>query len=139
MDPKRIASLSWNRNPGRPRTKAAPRDTLIRLLEPCSFGGVSKEPGDEVLLTKAEAGSLICRRRAQLATDTPPCDLAQRRSKPAHFQVRHLVASALPCFRFCIRKAGTVEIVSEQLARELVAGGWCEIVGAAEAPPPRKR
>lgn len=140
MDTKRI--LNWSRNPGRPRTKKPQPDTLIRLLEPCSFHGESKAPGDEILLTRGEAASLINRRRAQLAADAPPHDIAQRRARclaPTHYTIKHLVASALPCFRYCIRKAGQQEVVSEQLARELVAGGWAEIVDAADAPPPRAR
>lgn len=136
MDTKRI--LNWSKNPGRPRTKQAQPDTLIRLLEPCSFHGESKAPGDEVMVTKSQAAGLLYRRRAQLATDAPPHDIEQRRARylaPSHYTVRYLVACALPCFGGVIRTAGQTEVVNSQHARELVGYGLAEIVDAAAAPP----
>lgn len=131
------SALSWSPNVGRPRTKKPEPDTLIRLLEPCSFGGVSREPGDEILLRRSEAAGLIACRRAQLASDTPPHDLALRRSKPSHLAVRYIVSCALPGNHYVVRQAGETEHVSEQKARELVAGGFAEI--APEAPAQKKR
>lgn len=137
MSLKKPAGLTWSKNVGRPRTRKPEPDTLIRLLEPCSFGGVSREPGDEILLRRSEAASLISHRRAQLASDPPPHDIALRRSKPSHLAVRYVVSCALPGNHYVVRQAGELEMVSEQKARDLVAGGFAEI--AVEASPPRKK
>jgi hypothetical protein len=116
------------------RPKAEPVHTLVRVLDGVVLNGAPRRPGDEVAIkaTAHDLRDLRVRGCVQLATETPPAWLDEKRNRPSSVACRVLKPWADPRSNE-VHMAGDVLELNPLDARLMISSGRMELATAPVA------